>query len=69
MGQLCQDLGHARYDLVLELAQLPEQIRGFGPVKEAAIATATKRQSAILAQLNERRPIDPQTLQPQESIA
>ena len=68
IGQLCQNLDDARYDVVLELAQLPEQIRGFGPVKAAAIEAVAKRQSALLAQLNERPPITVRTQQPRESI-
>ncbi|MFY0691823.1 MAG: indolepyruvate ferredoxin oxidoreductase family protein [Paracoccaceae bacterium] len=38
-------------DVAVELAELPLQIRGFGPVKEANERKAAKRREALLAQL------------------
>jgi indolepyruvate ferredoxin oxidoreductase len=38
---------------VLELARMPEAIRGFGPVKARAIAAAETRKAALLAELAE----------------
>jgi indolepyruvate ferredoxin oxidoreductase len=37
VATLCDRLSHANRDLALQLAQLPDAIRGFGPVKDAAI--------------------------------
>lgn len=45
-------LGEADYGLLVELARVPEAIRGFGPVKEAAMAQGQKRRSALLARLD-----------------
>jgi indolepyruvate ferredoxin oxidoreductase len=42
-------LSDATRDAVLALAELPLQIRGFGPVKEAAPAAAAKRRAALKA--------------------
>jgi indolepyruvate ferredoxin oxidoreductase len=36
---------------ITEIASLPDQIRGFGPVKEASIATAKARETELLARL------------------
>jgi len=40
-------------DAARALAALPMQIRGFGPVKAAAVATAAQRRAEILATLHE----------------
>jgi indolepyruvate ferredoxin oxidoreductase len=42
-------LSDATRDAVLALAELPLQIRGFGPVKEAAAAAAAKRRAELKA--------------------
>jgi indolepyruvate ferredoxin oxidoreductase len=44
------------YDTVLQLANLPKQIRGYGHVKAASIASARTRQHALLAQLTGHSP-------------
>ena len=41
----------ARSELALELASLPDMIRGFGHVKEANVAKARQRQAELLASL------------------
>ena len=41
----------ARSETALELANLPDMIRGFGHVKEANVAKATQRQAELLASL------------------
>jgi indolepyruvate ferredoxin oxidoreductase len=41
----------ARSELALELASLPDMIRGFGHVKEANVARARQRQTELLASL------------------
>jgi indolepyruvate ferredoxin oxidoreductase len=38
-------------DTALELLQLPDRIRGYGPVKEKAAAEAKKRHEQLLADL------------------
>lgn len=37
----------------IEIANIPDQIRGFGPVKQAAVAKASKRTDALLSALDE----------------
>jgi len=43
----------ANRDLVLELALLPLQIRGYGPVKAISVAKAAERRAAILSALQQ----------------
>jgi indolepyruvate ferredoxin oxidoreductase len=40
-------VGRENYDLALELLSLPEQIRGFGHIKEAAAAAAQAREEEL----------------------
>ena len=37
--------------LAAEIARLPEQIRGYGPIKERSIATARNRQAELLKEI------------------
>jgi indolepyruvate ferredoxin oxidoreductase len=46
---LCERLTPDRHDLALALARLPEKIRGYGPVKEAAIKRAREEWDVLLA--------------------
>ncbi len=45
-------LGEASYGLLCEIARVPEQVRGYGPVKRTNMASAAKRRAALLAQLS-----------------
>ncbi len=47
--ELLQKLTPANHALAVELANLPEQIRGYGHIKEANIAKAKKREAELLA--------------------
>jgi indolepyruvate ferredoxin oxidoreductase len=49
--EVLAQLGPANHEIALELARLPEQIRGFGHVKERHLEEARKRESALLAAL------------------
>ena len=49
LDRLEQDLSAANYDVAVELAALPEMIRGFGPVKAQAVTKAAKREQKLLA--------------------
>jgi indolepyruvate ferredoxin oxidoreductase len=49
MNDLQAALTHSNRDIAVELAALPLEIRGFGPVKEAAIAQVAKRRETLLA--------------------
>ncbi|MGO9357849.1 MAG: indolepyruvate ferredoxin oxidoreductase family protein [Xanthobacteraceae bacterium] len=50
------------HDTVVELLSLPDRIRGFGPVKEKAVAEAKLRREALIADLDHPRPKVPAQL-------
>jgi indolepyruvate ferredoxin oxidoreductase len=39
-----------RFELALEVLRLPEQVRGYGPVKRAAAARARAKETALWQQ-------------------
>ena len=45
-------VGDAPYGLLVEIARIPQAVKGFGPVKEANRATALARRETLLAQLD-----------------
>ena len=49
VATLCDRLTHANRDLALRLAQLPDAIRGFGPVKDAALTQTREEWARLLA--------------------
>jgi indolepyruvate ferredoxin oxidoreductase len=51
LEEALQQLTPANHDLAVELARLPEQIRGFGHVKERHLGVAKARESELLALL------------------
>jgi indolepyruvate ferredoxin oxidoreductase len=51
IAELCEILSPATVELATEIAKLPEDIRGFGPVKEAAMAQGEERRMTLLARL------------------
>ncbi|MGH6631354.1 MAG: DUF6537 domain-containing protein, partial [Burkholderiales bacterium] len=64
---LLERLDQVDYDTAVALARLPEQIRGFGHVKEASIDAARVRREALLAKLGDvqsrpKRALQPSTL-------
>ncbi len=52
MARLLQKLPNVDAKAALGLAELPLQIRGFGPVKAQSIAAAAKRRAALWARLD-----------------
>jgi indolepyruvate ferredoxin oxidoreductase len=48
--ELLQSLDAARIPLAVEIASVPEHIRGFGPVKMRHLADAKAREAELLAQ-------------------
>jgi indolepyruvate ferredoxin oxidoreductase len=48
--ELCQNLHPYNYDLAVQIADLPRDIRGFGHVKEAAIKDVRAKEKALLQQ-------------------
>jgi indolepyruvate ferredoxin oxidoreductase len=57
VGELCRDLRAARLPTAVELAALPQQIRGFGHVKARNAEAAKAREAELLAQF--RTPTEP----------
>ncbi len=53
MGRVLKDLKPEQLDAAVALAELPLQIRGFGPVKQANEAKASKRREELLAALRD----------------
>ena len=51
LDEVLQQLSSANHEIALELARLPEQIRGFGHVKERHLVAAKARESELLAAL------------------
>ena len=51
IDELCQRLNKANLATAIELANLPEQIRGYGHVKERNMQEAEEKRSALLQQL------------------
>jgi indolepyruvate ferredoxin oxidoreductase len=50
-------LAAATLDTAVALAELPDQIRGFGPVKDANRAKAEVRRTELLAALSRSEPV------------
>lgn len=53
--EVLQDLTAENYDLGVEIAQLPDEIRGYEQVKEAAVTTAKQRAKGLLQTLRAGR--------------
>jgi indolepyruvate ferredoxin oxidoreductase len=51
LDEVLQRVSAANHEIAVELARLPEQIRGFGHVKERHLAVAKERGSELLAAL------------------
>jgi indolepyruvate ferredoxin oxidoreductase len=62
--RLCQRLDTGNLALALELARLPEQIRGYGAVKRKSMVAAHARQQELLARWQDQPVSRSQTLQP-----
>jgi indolepyruvate ferredoxin oxidoreductase len=51
LALILERLGAADYGILCELARLPQDIRGFGPVKERRLAAAAERREGLLRRL------------------
>jgi indolepyruvate ferredoxin oxidoreductase len=51
MSSLCASLTPERLPLVTEVARIPEEIRGYGHVKERHLHNAKEKEAKLLAQL------------------
>ena len=50
LDRIAAELDESRFELALELARLPEQVRGYGPIKSAAAARARAVEQALWQQ-------------------
>ncbi len=66
MGMVLSALMPEKMDFAVELAELPLQIRGFGPVKQANEAKAAKKREALLAKFKAPAPNAPNVMQAAE---
>jgi len=55
--EIILNLDHNNHEAAIELAAIPNQIRGFGHVRERYLASARKRQAALLEDFRHRRPV------------
>ena len=49
IGEILAGLNEGNYDQAVALAQVPEQIRGFGHVKERHLVEAKKKEAELMA--------------------
>jgi indolepyruvate ferredoxin oxidoreductase len=56
IGELVDKLSPENHALAVEVAELPEHIRGYGHIKDASIARAKKREAELLAMLRTPAP-------------
>jgi indolepyruvate ferredoxin oxidoreductase len=52
MARMCEALTPASYETAVRFAALPEQIRGFGHVKEASMAKARSEEARLIAEFD-----------------
>ncbi|MDZ7853886.1 MAG: indolepyruvate ferredoxin oxidoreductase family protein [Halomonas sp.] len=57
LDELVAHLNDSTHATALALAKLPEEVRGFGPVREAAAEKAKARQTKLLEELRHGRPM------------
>lgn len=54
VDEFCVSLTDANRDVAIRLARLPDEIRGFGHVKERNLAAAATKREALIAQYSHR---------------
>jgi len=52
-------LGEANYGLLVEIARIPDQIRGYGSIKEANMEAADRKRAMLLSRLEANEPDNP----------
>ena len=57
MGEIAGTLTPANHALATQLARIPEQIRGYGHVKEANLAAAKKNEAQLLSAFRSPEPV------------
>jgi indolepyruvate ferredoxin oxidoreductase len=59
IGEVVDKLTPQNYELAVDLASIPEYVRGYGHVKERHARDAKVREAALLAQFRAEQPIVP----------
>ncbi|GAA0773085.1 indolepyruvate ferredoxin oxidoreductase family protein [Roseibium denhamense] len=54
IAEIIKRLPQSKYGLLVELARIPELVKGFGPVKEANMKVASGKREVLLQQLDQR---------------
>jgi len=62
VAELTSALAPHNHSLAVELAQVPEHIRGYGHFKDRHIIAARKREAELLAAFRDARPVGPKTM-------
>jgi len=62
VAELTSALAPHNHSLAVELAQVPEHIRGYGHVKDRHVIAARKREAELLAAFRDARPVGPKTM-------
>jgi indolepyruvate ferredoxin oxidoreductase len=55
LERIAAELDESRFELALELARLPERVRGYGPIKAAAAARAQSAEDELWQRWAETR--------------
>lgn len=56
LGKILDELTHEKLSLACKIADLPDTIRGFGPVKEGNVALAAKTKAELMAKWDDHKP-------------
>jgi indolepyruvate ferredoxin oxidoreductase len=62
VAELSGALAAHNHSLAVELAQIPEHIRGYGHVKDRHLVAAKKKEAELLAAFRDAKPVGPKTM-------
>ena len=62
VAKLSRALAPHNHSLAVELAQIPEHIRGYGHVKDRHVVAAKKKEAELLAAFRAAKPVGPKTM-------
>jgi indolepyruvate ferredoxin oxidoreductase len=62
VAELSGALAPHNHSLAVELAQIPEHIRGYGHVKDRHLVAAKKKEAELLAAFRDAKPVGPKTM-------
>jgi len=62
IAELLGGLAQYNHSLAVELAEVPERIRGYGHVKDRHVVAAKNKEAELLAAFREAKPVGPKTM-------